>query len=31
MKKGLLETEKGYLRFTEKGIDISNTVLAEFV
>lgn len=27
----LLEMQDGWLRFTEKGIDISNTVLAEFV
>lgn len=29
--QGLIETADGYLRFTEKGIDISNRVLAEFV
>lgn len=30
-ESGLIEIDEGCLRFTEKGIDISNTVLADFV
>jgi len=30
-KQGLIEIEDNHLRFTKKGVDISNRILTEFV